>query len=175
MNIIISLIYAPIVFYFIKNSNIETVAISIFTFSALWFILTLKRGIKEYIFPIFYILISFLAYFLDSYILLKSIPLLISILILLFIFYTYITNNSFIFYFLEKFNKKVDEREKQYIQKCTLFWAIVSLFNVIIHFYVLNLEEEKYWMMYSSFAWYFLFIFAGLIQAIHKKIYFQRK
>lgn len=173
MNLIISLLYAPIVFYSLRNFELKTVSLMIFVFSLMWLVLSLKNGIKEYIFPLFYISISLLAYFLDEFLLLKSLPLLISGLITMFILYSYVSNNSFIFIFLERFNKKVGENEKMYIQKSTLFWFFIALTNVLIHTYILFTENMIYWTFYSSVGWYVLFIIAGLFQMIHKKIYFQ--
>ena len=175
MNLIISLLYAPMVFYSLKNFELKTVSLIIFIFSFIWLLLSIKKGLKEYIFPLFYLGISFLAYFLNDFLLLKSLPLLISGLISIFILYSYISKNSFIFIFLEKINKKVEVDEKVYIQKSTLFWFFVSLTNVLIHSYILYIENIIYWTFYSSIGWYFLFIIAGFIQFIHKKIYFQGK
>lgn len=175
MNLLISLLYAPIVFYSLKNFELKTVSLIIFIFSFIWLLLSIKKNLKEYIFPLFYLGISFLAYFLNDFLLLKSLPLLISGLISIFILYSYISKNSFIFIFLEKINKKVEVDERVYIQKSTLFWFFVSLTNVLIHSYILYIENIIYWTFYSSIGWYFLFIIAGIIQFLHKKIYFDRK
>lgn len=175
MNLLISLLYAPIVFYSLKNFELKTVSLIIFIFSLVWLTLTIKKGLKEYIFPLFYLGISLLAYFLDNFLLLKLLPLLISSLISIFILYSYISKQSFIFIFLEKINKKVNEKEKDYIQKSTLFWFFVSFINILVHGYILKLDNIIYWTFYSSIGWYLLFIVAGLIQFLHKKIYFKEK
>lgn len=175
MNLIISLLYAPVVFYSLKNFELKTVCIVIFIFSFLWFILNIKKGFKEFIFPLFYMLVSVLAFLLDNFLLLKILPLIISALISIFISYSYVSKNSFIFIFLEKINKKVQEDEKEYIQKSTLFWFFVSFTNILVHGYVLYSNNIIYWTFYSSIGWYFLFIIAGLIQFLHKKIYFKGK
>jgi len=174
MNIIISLLYAPIVFYSLKNFELKTVSLVIFTFSFIWLILNIKKSLKDCIFPLFYLVISLLAYFLNDFLLLKLLPLLISVLISAFILYSYISKNSFIFIFLEKLNKNVDKEEKNYIQKSTLFWFFVSFINVLIHAIILYTKDILYWTFYSSIGWYFVFIIAGFIQFIHKKIYFNK-
>jgi hypothetical protein len=173
MNLLISLFYAPVVFYSLRNFELKTVSLIIFIFSLLWLLFTIKKNLKEYIFPLFYLGVSLLAYFLDNFLFLKILPLLISTLISTYILYSYITKNSFIFIFLEKFNKKVGEDEKNYIHKSTLFWFFVSLSNVLIHSFVLYTKDMFYWTFYSSIGWYFLFIIAGVIQFVHKKIYFE--
>ena len=175
MNLIISLLYAPIVFYSLKNFELKTVSLIIFVFSFIWLFLSIKKGFKEYIFPLFYLGVSLLAFFLDDFLLLKLLPALISGLICIFILYSYVSKNSFIFIFLEKINKKVEPHEKEYIQKSTLFWFFISFCNLLIHSYILYLQDMVYWTFYSSIGWYFLFIIAGIIQFLHKKIYFDRK
>lgn len=175
MNLIISLLYAPIIFYSLKNFELKTVSLVIFIFSFVWLILNIRKSLKEYIFPLFYLVISLLAFFLNDFFLLKALPLLISGLISTFILYSYISKNSFIFIFLERFNKEVDEKEREYIQKSTLFWFFVSFINVIIHSTILFANDIIYWTFYSSIGWYLIFIIAGFIQFIHKKNYFNKE
>lgn len=174
MNLLFSILYAPIVFFSLKNFSIETVASFIFVFSAIWLLFTIKKGIKEFFFPLIYLVIAILAFLINDLLFLKIIPFLISLVISSYIFYSYKTNNSFIFIFLEKINKQVEDDEKVYIHKSTLFWFIVSLVNLFIHGYILYLEDIKYWTIYSSFGWYFIFLIAGFIQFIHKKLYFNK-
>ncbi|WP_428026892.1 hypothetical protein [Arcobacter sp.] len=175
MNLLISLFYAPAVFYSLRNFELKTVSLIIFIFSFIWLVFSIKKSIKEYIFPLFYLFVSILAYFLDNFLFLKILPLLISGLISIYILYSYIHKNSFIFIFLEKFNKKIEEEEKVYIHKSTFFWFVVSLSNVLIHSFVLYSKDMLYWTFYSSIGWYFLFIVAGIMQFIHKKVYFEAK
>ncbi len=175
MNLLISLLYAPIVFYSLRNFELKTVSLIIFIFSLLWFIFSIKKSIKEYIFPLFYLSVSVLAYFLDNFLFLKMLPLLISGLISIYILYSYLSKNSFIFVFLKRLNKDVEEEEKNYIHKSTLFWFYISLINVLIHSFVLYSKDMFYWTLYSSVGWYFLFIIAGIVQFVHKKFYFEAK
>lgn len=172
MNLLFSTLYAPIVLYLFHNYEIKNIAISLSLLSLLWLTFIFKKGIKELIFPLFYLFMSIFAYFIDSFLLLKTLPLFISSLLSLYIFYSYFNNNSFIFIFLEKIKKNVDDKEREYIQNSTLFWGIISLINVSLHLTVLTLENS-YWAIYSSFGWYFVFLSAGLIQFIHRKIYFR--
>lgn len=175
MNLLISLIYAPIVFYSLQNYELQLVSLCIFLFSLIWFTFTFRKGIKEYFFSILYICISILAYFLDSFTVLKILPLLISFIVSSFIFYTYLSQNSFIFIFLEKIKKKVEDKEKEYIQRSTLLWFFASLINLAIHSFILYNGNIQYWIFYSSIGWYFIFILTGIIQFIHKKLYFNKE
>lgn len=174
MNFLISILYAPIVFYSIRNFDIKSVSLFIFVISICWLIVVYKKGYKESVFPLIYIVISILAFLLNDVTVLKILPALLSALLSLFILYTYITKNSFIFIFLEKVGKSVPKEEKEYIQRSTLFWFFSSIINLLIHIFILYLGNMEYWNIYSSIGWYIVFISAGLIQFVHKKIYFDR-
>ena len=178
MNLLISIVYAPIVIYLLNNFDIKKTAIFIALFSFLWLIITFKKAQKEdlkrdLIFPFLYILISCLAFFLNDSFTLKLTPILFSSLISAFIFYSYLIKNSFIFLFLEKFKINIEENEKDYIHKSTLFWFIFSIINIIIHGTVLYTNNEKLWMIYSSFGWYFIFLLAAVLQFLHRKLFFK--
>lgn len=174
MNLIISLLYAPIIFYALKNFELKIVALILGLFSFIWFLVSIKKGLKEYLFPLFYLNVSFFAYFLNNVLLLKLLPLFISLFISLFILYSYLTKNSFIFIFLAKFKKTIKEEEKTYIQKSTLFWFFIALINVLIHTYIIFIDNMVYWTIYASIGWYFPFIVGGLLQFIHRYIYFKK-
>ena len=80
---------------------------------------------------------------------------------------------SIILYFAKKFSKEeISEKEKEYIHKSTLFWVIISCINIFIHLQIFQNENINFWIFYSSFGWYFLFIFAGIIQYLHHKFIF---
>jgi hypothetical protein len=175
VNLLFSTLYAPIVFYCLQNFEIKTVALLIFFVSLIWLGFSFKKGIKEFFFPLIYLFIAVLAFLLNSFILLKLLPFLISFVISCFIFYTYISQNSFIFIFLEKIKKEVEENEKEYIQKSTLFWFFSSIINLMIHGVILFIDNMQYWTIYSSFGWYFVFIITGIIQFVHKKLYFKKR
>ena len=66
MNLIISLLYAPIVFYSLKNFELKTVSLIIFVFSFIWLFLSIKKERIYRIFGkiLFLLYIVFLIYFL---------------------------------------------------------------------------------------------------------------
>ena len=173
MNLIISLLYAPMVFISLKYFDITKVSLVLLVLSTLWFILVFKRGYKEYLYPFLYICISILAFFLKKFLLLKTIPFLISSFITAIIFISYINRDSIILFFAKKFSKKeFSKKEKEYIHKSTLFWFFTSLINAIIHLIIFFDTNMDYWIYYSSIGWYFIFIFAGVLQFMHRKFIF---
>ena len=174
MHILFSLLYAPFVFLSLRYFDLKVVSSIIFLISLIWFFIVFKKGFKEILFPSFYLGVSFCAFILDDFMLLKSLPLLISILVSLYFFYSYFKKQSFILLFLEKLKKEVDETEKNYIQNSTLFWALVSIVNIALHLFVLYNDNINYWIIYTSIGWYFVFGLAFILQMIHKKIFLKK-
>lgn len=175
MNLIISLIYAPIVLFSLKNFDIKTASIYIFLFSFAWFLLNIKKGVKEYGFSCFYILFALFAYFAENSLFLKITPSILAFIVTSFIFYSYITKSSFVVYYMAKFRKTLINEEKIYLQNSTLFWFFVALTNLILHIFILYYDNILLWTIYTSFAWYFVFIFGLIIQITHKRLFFKKE
>ncbi|RBQ28028.1 hypothetical protein [Aliarcobacter vitoriensis] len=175
MNLIISLIYAPIVLFSLKYFDIKTASIYIFIFSFFWFLANIKKGFKEYGFSLLYIIFALFAYLVQDSLFLKITPSILAFIVTSFVLYSYITKNNFVIYYIEKFKKDLNDEDKIYLQNSTLFWFFVALTNLILHLFILYYDNIIIWTIYSSFAWYFVFIFGLIIQIIHKKIYFNRK
>lgn len=175
MNLIISLVYAPIVIYLLNNFDTKSTAIYIAIFTFIWLLINVIKKLKKELFlPLIYLFVSIIAYNLDSSFTLKFTPFLISFLVSGFIFYSYLVKNSFIFIFLDKFKIKIKQKEKEYIEKSTLFWFLFSIINTTIHGLILYINDETYWIFYSSIGWYFIFLIAGVLQFFHRKISFSK-
>ena len=173
MHIVFSLFYAPFVFYSLKHFDIRTVSLIIFATSLIWFLFALKKDMESALFPFFYICVSLLCFFIGSFIILKSLPLLISVLVGLYFFYSFLTKNSVIITFAKRFKKNISQKEEQYIQGSSLIWVAASLVNIFIHSFVLLDDNINYWIIYSTFGWYFVFVTAFIVQMIHKKLFFK--
>ena len=176
MNILLSIIYAPLVFFSLKYFDIKIVAAIIFAISLIWFSLTFKKGYKEFLYPSIYLFVSLLAFFVEDFVVLKILPLLISSIITFIIFISYINKNSLILYFAKRFSKKaISSEEQEYIQRSTLFWSFIGFINIILHLGVFLNTNINFWIFYSSVGWYFIFILAGIIQFLHRKYVFLRQ
>lgn len=113
---------------------------------------------------------------LNDAIVLKAFPLILSSSITFLIYLSYLKKKSMIVYFAQKFSKKeISKEEKEYIHNSTLFWVGVSLINVIIHTIIFFDNNDNSWLFYSSIGWYFLFIFAGIFQFLHRKFVFLKR
>ncbi len=176
MGFIFSLLYAPIVFLSLRYFDIQLVSAIIFSISALWFFFLQNKKELSSLFPLFYMLVALISFFSEKFLVLKIMPLFISTFFSLFILLSYFKKKSIILYFAEKFSKvMISEKEKEYIHHSTLFWFFVSLLNTAIHLSIFLNSNLNLWLYYSSFGWYFLFIFAGLIQFLHRHYIFLRR
>jgi len=176
MNVIFSLLYAPVVFLALMYFDIQKASLAIFVASLLWFIIQLKRRDITILFPVFYMLIALTAYFSEDFFVLKILPLFISIVFSLFLFVSYVQKRSIILYFANKYAPHdIDEEEAHYIHKSTLFWFFVTLVNIAIHLFAFFKPGMNFWLYYSSIGWYFLFLGAGIIQYLHRKYFFKKR
>ncbi|MCI0501578.1 MAG: hypothetical protein L0Y61_07505, partial [Epsilonproteobacteria bacterium] len=115
------------------------------------------------------------AYFSTDFLALKIMPLLLSLFFTLLILFSYLQHKSIILHFVEKFSKiPLDTQEKEYIQKSTFFWFILSLINSAIHLMIYLAPDVSFWIYYSSFGWYFIFIFGAIVQFLHRQYIFLR-
>ncbi|MFK5976765.1 MAG: hypothetical protein QM493_09680 [Sulfurovum sp.] len=175
MQIFFSLLYAPLVFFLLRHYDIRSVSIALFTFSLIWLFLLRKSKDFSLLFPLFYLIIALLAFFIQSFTLLKIMPFLISAFFSLFILVSYFQKKSIILYFAKKFSQNpISSKEAEYIYRSTLFWFGISLLNSILHLIIFFDENIDFWLYYSSIGWYFLFIFAGIFQFLHRKYFFLR-
>ena len=132
-----------------------------------------KKNYKELLYPLLYIFIAILAYFLEDFIVLKLLPALISFIITALLLISYINKKSLILYFAQKFSKKeISKEEKVYIHKSTAFWIVISLINLATHIYIFKSDNINFWIYYSSVGWYTLFLIGGVIQFLHRKFIF---
>ena len=173
MNIIISLVYAPLVFFSLRYFDIQTISIVLFISSFFWFLYTLKKSFKESLYPLLYICLAICTFLFKEFLVLKAMPLILSFIFTIIIFITYLNKKSIVVYFAKKFSKKeISKKEKEYIHKSTLFWIIISCINIYIHSLIFQSKDINSWIFYSSIGWYLLFAFAGIIQYLHRKFIF---
>jgi len=176
MQILFSFLYAPIVVILLGYFDIKTVSIGLFIFGLLWLLSLKKQAIKTTLFPLFYIAIAVGAFVLDDFLVLKFLPLLISLAFIFFLMASYFDNDSIIVHFARKIHKRpLSEKEEVYINRSTLFWIGLACINIVLHVSVLLLKNDHYWIMYASFGWYFVFILGGIVQFLHRQFIFLKR
>lgn len=149
---------------------------TLFILSLMWLLLSLKKGYKEMALPLLYLIIAIATFVFQEFIILKTLPLIISTLITLLILISYVNKQSIIIYFAKKIQKKEFSKEEElYIHNSTLFWFFVSAVNVGIHLSVLLNNNIQFWIYYSSVGWYLVFIVGGIMQFLHRKLVFLKR
>lgn len=81
MNTVLAFIYAPLIFFALKTFDIKMVSLVILGASFVWILFCLKKGIKSALFPLLYFGVGLLTFLLESFMVLKILPLLITALI----------------------------------------------------------------------------------------------
>ncbi|ACZ13114.1 hypothetical protein [Sulfurospirillum deleyianum] len=176
MHILFSFLYAPIMVILLGYFNVRAVALGLWIFGVLWLLLLKERKLKTLIFPFFYIVVAISALILDDFLALKFLPLLISLAFLFFLIASYFDNDSIILHFAKKLHKRsLSSNEEAYINRSTLFWIGLAFVNILLHVTMLLLKNDAYWIIYSSFGWYMVFIFGGIVQFLHRHFVFLKR
>ncbi|NCD12487.1 MAG: hypothetical protein EOL93_08025 [Epsilonproteobacteria bacterium] len=176
MQILFSFLYAPIVVILLSYFNVKTVALGLWGFGVLWLLLLKERKLKTLIFPFFYIVVAIGAFVVNDFLVLKFLPLLISLAFLFFLIASYFDNDSIILHFAKKLHRRLlSTKEENYINRSTLFWIGLAFINILLHVTILLLKNDAYWIIYSSFGWYMVFILGGVVQFLHRHFVFLRR
>lgn len=176
MHILFSFLYAPVVVVLLSYFDIKTVSMGLFGFGIVWLLSLKKREIKTTLFPLFYITIAIGAFALDDFLVLKFLPLLISLAFIFFLMASYFDNDSIILHFARKLHKRpLSHKEETYINHSTLFWIVLACVNILLHVTILLLKNDHYWIIYSSFGWYLVFIVGGIVQFLHRQFIFLKR
>ena len=176
MHILFSFLYAPVVVVLLSYFDIKTVSMGLFGFGLLWLLSLKKREIKTTLFPLFYIAVAIGAFVLDDFLVLKFLPLLISLAFIFFLMASYCDNDSIIVHFACKIHKRaLNEKEEVYVNRSTLFWIALACVNIVLHVSILLLKNDHYWIIYSSFGWYVVFILGGMMQFLHRQFIFLKR
>lgn len=176
MHILFSFLYAPVVVVLLSYFDIKTVSIGLFCFGLIWFISLKQKVLKTTLFPLFYITVAIGAFLLNDFLVLKFLPLLISLAFIFFLIVSYFDNDSIILHFARKIHKRpLSEKEEVYINRSTLFWIALACVNILLHAGILLLKNDAYWIIYSSFGWYMVFIIGGIAQFLHRQFIFLRR
>lgn len=176
MHLLVSFLYAPLMIIFLKYYPIWSVAIGIILFAVGWLFTLRSFDIKRILFPLFYLLIGVATLLMQNAMILKVLPLTLACAFCILLMVSYLEKDSLILHFAKKFHKKeISAHEEAYIHRSSQFWITLSLMNIIIHVLVILSDNTTYWVLYTSFGWYFLFAFGGLCQFLHRHFIFLKQ
>ncbi len=136
----------------------------------------MKKGLKEYGFWILYMIFALVASLLENSLFLKITPSILAFIVTAFVLYSICSKSSFVIYYIEKFKKNVSNGRSRFFFKTQLYFGFLWLLEIdYLHIFFYTIMDIVIWTIYSSFAWYFVFIFGLIIQIIHKKLFFKKE
>ncbi len=171
---ILIIIYILAIFFGNTYFSIAQLGIFFTILGGTWLLFNLKNfSFKTTFQPIILIIIGLISIKVENDIILKSFPLILSILFLSAFIYAQITKDYFLIKYIEKF-KKLDASEVVYLEQTHVIWIVVTLINVSLHTYFLFLGSVEEWTLYTTVGWYILLGCGILFQIVFRKFYEQK-
>ena len=170
---ILVVIYISTIFFAKDYFSIEEIGI-LFIFLALFWLLISYKNISwiTIVQPIILMIIGIFSFFAKEMVVLKSFPLILSILFFFAFIYAQLSQKFFLLDWIKKF-KSLDEPTTIYLEKTHVLWVVVAFINVSFHSYFLFYGSLESWMFYTTVGWYLLLACAIVMQIAFRKIYVQ--
>jgi len=169
--LILVIIYILTIFFGKDWFSISELGIFFTLLGTIWLFFSIKQlSWKKSFQPIILIIIGFISIQQDSILVLKSFPLTISTLFFLAFIHAEVTKEYFLVKYIEKF-KKLDNKERIYLEKTHLIWVVVTAINVSLHSYFLFFGSIEEWTLYSTVGWYILLGCGILFQIAFRRFY----
>jgi uncharacterized membrane protein len=143
---------------------------------SLWFIFSLKNFsltldfLKKTFQPIILVFVGIFSVLQNDILILKSFPLILSLLFFLAFVHSEITKEYFLLNYIKKV-KTLEEKEELYLKKTHVIWIVVTAINVTLHTYFLFYASLEAWTFYTTIGWYLLLGSAILFQIIFRNFY----
>ena len=173
---ILVLIYVLTVFFARDYFSIREIGLFFVLLGSLWFIFSLKnfsltlKFLKKTFQAIILILVGAFSVLQNDILILKSFPLILSLLFFLAFVHSEITEEYFLLNYIKKV-KTLDIKEELYLKKTHSIWIVVTAINVILHIYFLFYTSLEQWVFYTTIGWYILLGSAILFQIIFRSFY----
>lgn len=168
---ILILVYIVVIYFGKDYFSIYELGIFFIVLGLVWSFLQYKNlSIKTLFQPFILIAVGILSMLIEDMLVLQSFPLILSFLFFMAFIYAQITKDFFLIKIIEKF-KKLDESERNYLQKTHSIWIIVTAMNVLLHIYFLFYTSLEQWTFYVTIGWYILLGCGILFQILFRKVY----
>jgi len=174
--LILVLIYILTIFFARDYFSIKEIGLFFIILGSLWFFFSIKyfsltlNFLKKTFQPLILILVGLFSVLQNDIFILKSFPLILSLLFFLAFVYSEITKEYFLLNYIKKV-KKIDNREEEYLKKTHAIWIVVTALNVTLHIYFLFYASLEQWTFYSTIGWYILLGCGILFQIIFRNFY----
>ena len=173
---ILVLIYILTIFFARDYFSIREIGLFFIVLGSLWFFFSIKHFsltldfLKKTFQPIILILVGTFSALQNDIIILKSFPLILSLLFFLAFLHSEISKEYFLLNYIKKV-KTLDEKEENYLKKTHAIWIVVTAINVTFHIYFLFYASLGAWTFYSTIGWYILLGCGILFQIIFRNFY----
>jgi len=168
---LLTLLYVLFIVVGLRFFEPYVVGMALFTLAAPWTLYELIRNrFKNILVPLAATTVGFLVWFLDSVLVFKILPVLITLLFFVKFAEAVIFQRPFLATMVQKTPKMVWSEEKlAFIDSAHSYWLIVTGINLLLQIAVL-FASLKIWALYTTVGWYLLFGGALLLQIIYGKV-----
>ena len=171
---ILFILYVPLstLIYFYFGSRIAGAVLLAISIFVIFYQLIKKSELKSYLSPLFAAFLGLSAFIVNDFAPIKSYPLFISILFLIFFIYSVANKKYPILKIVKKIRRReLTSQEEKDIKNSHIYWIIVLTINSLIHIVLFLNPNIKIWAIYSFAGWYLYVGLAIIIQIIfiHRK------
>ncbi len=168
---LLTLLYVLFIVVGLRFFEPHTVGVALFSLAAPWTLYELiKNRFKNVLVPLAATVVGLLVWLLDSTLVFKLLPVLITSLFFVKFAEAVIMKRPFLATMVRKTPKVAWSEEKlAFIESSHLYWLIVTTVNLVLQVAVL-FASMQIWALYTTVGWYLLFGGALLLQIIYGKV-----
>ena len=168
---LLTLLYVLFIVVGLRFFEPQVVGIALFSLAAPWTLYELiKNRFKHVLVPLAATIVGFLVWFLDSTLVFKILPVLITSLFFVKFAEAVIFKRPFLATMVQKTPKMVWSEEKlAFINSSHVYWLIITTINLVLQVAVL-FASMKIWALYTTVGWYLLFGGALALQITYGKV-----
>ena len=168
---LLTLLYVLFIVVGLRFFEPEIIGLALFSLAAPWTLYELyKNRFKNALVPLAATTVGFLVWFLDSTLVFKILPVLITSLFFVKFAEAVIFKQPFLAKMVQKTPKMVWSDEKlAFIDSSHSYWLLITTVNLMLQIAVL-FASMKVWALYTTVGWYMLFGGALVLQIIYGKV-----
>ncbi len=168
---LLTLLYVLFIVVGLRFFEPHVVGVTLFAVAAPWTVYELvKNRFKNVLVPLAATTVGFLVWYMDSVMVFKVLPVLITSLFLVKFLEAVVFKRPFLAKMVQKTPKVVWSEEKlSFIDSAHMYWLIVTTINMVLQIAVL-FAPMKIWALYTTVGWYMLFGGALALQIIYGKV-----
>ena len=168
---LLTLLYVLFIVVGLRFFEPSVVGMSLFAIAVPWTLYELfKNRFKNVLVPLAATTVGFLVWYMESTLVFKVLPVLITSMFFVKFGEAVIFNRPFLANMVQKTPKmKWSEEKLAFIDSAHLYWFIITTVNLVLQVAVL-FAPMKIWALYTTVGWYMLFGGALALQMIYGKV-----